>query len=145
MLNDEHEFFLLREKLLNQPTAKQTQLTISASTVELTQSTRHVTQQNYNSMEATIKSKSDKFKNNIFLHVTHEGRLKGLARDIHIIHDNHFKNTMYGEKRLVVGFRNNPNIEFELSHKRPASSVLKDPLRKRRKPNDVVSNGMNTK
>ncbi|CAF5135381.1 unnamed protein product, partial [Rotaria sp. Silwood1] len=32
--------------------------------------------------------------------------------------------------RLIVGFRNNPNIEFELSRKRPASSLLKDPLAK---------------
>ncbi|CAF5014335.1 unnamed protein product, partial [Rotaria sp. Silwood1] len=57
-------------------------------------------------------------------------RLKGLAREIHMIHDSHFKNTDKGEIRLVVGFRNNPNIEFELSRKRPASSILRDPLAK---------------
>ncbi|CAF3973860.1 unnamed protein product [Rotaria sordida] len=38
---------------------------------------------------------------------------------------------MFLYNRLVVGFRNNPNIEFELSRKRPSSSILKDPLRKK--------------
>ncbi|CAF4216325.1 unnamed protein product [Rotaria sordida] len=103
---------------------------MSAAAVDLLQSTQNVTQRNINNMEATIKRKNDKFKNNLFIHVTHEARLKGLAREIHMIHDSHFKNTDYGEIRLVVGFRNNPNIEFELSRKRPLSSVLKDPLRK---------------
>ncbi|CAF1318100.1 unnamed protein product [Rotaria sordida] len=115
-----------------------------AAAVDLLQITQNVTQPNTNNMEATIKRKNDKFKNNLFIHVTHEARLKGLAREIHIIHDNHFKNTDYGEIRLIVGFRNNPNIEFELSRKRPSSSVLKDPLRKKRKPNGIDGNGMNT-
>ncbi|CAF4132862.1 unnamed protein product, partial [Rotaria sordida] len=137
MITDESQFLALRQKLLNQPTAKQTQLAISAATVQLTQHTQNVTQQNTNKIEATIQRNNEKFKNNIFLHVTHEGRLKGLAREIHMIHDSHFKNTVYGEIRLVVGFRNTPNTEFELSRKRPSSSVLKDLLRKKRKPNEV--------
>ncbi|CAF1237188.1 unnamed protein product [Rotaria sp. Silwood1] len=143
MITNESQFLALREKLSNQPTAKQTQLSISAAAVELTQRTQNVAQQNANNMEATVKRKNDKFKNNIFVHATYESRLKGLAREIHMIHDNHFKNTVYGEKRLIVGFRNNSNIEFELSRKRPASSVLKDPLAKKRKPNGVNGNGVN--
>ncbi|CAF4171520.1 unnamed protein product, partial [Rotaria sordida] len=142
MITNESQFFALREKLSNQPTAKQTQVAMSAATVDLLQSTQNVTQRNTNNMEATIKRKNDKFKNNLFIHVTHEARLKGLAREIHIIHDNHFKNTDYGEIRLIVGFRNNPNIEFELSRKRPSSSVLKDPLRKSKNENQMESTVM---
>ncbi|CAF3880665.1 unnamed protein product [Rotaria sp. Silwood1] len=130
MITNENEFLALREKLLNQPTAKQTQVVTNAAAVELTQRTQNVAQQNANNMEATVKRKNDKFKNNIFVHVTYEGRFKGLAREIHMVHDSHFKNTDYEEKRLIVGFRNNPNIEFELSRKRPALSVLEDPLAK---------------
>ncbi|CAF1285193.1 unnamed protein product [Rotaria sp. Silwood1] len=143
MITNENEFLALREKLLNQPTAKQTQVVTNAAAVELTQRTQNVAQQNANNMEATVKRKNDKFKNNIFVHVTYEGRFKGLAREIHMVHDSHFKNTDYEEKRLIVGFRNNPNIEFELSRKRPALSVLEDPLAKKRKPNGVNGNGVN--
>ncbi|CAF2845127.1 unnamed protein product [Rotaria sp. Silwood2] len=130
MITNESQFLALPQKLSNQPTAKQTQLAISAATVQLTQHTQNVTQKNANNMEATIQRNNEKFKTNLFLHVTHEARLKGLAREIHMIHDSHFKNTDKGEIRLVVGFRNNPNIEFELSRKRPASSLLKDSLAK---------------
>ncbi|CAF4098144.1 unnamed protein product, partial [Rotaria sordida] len=145
VITDESQFLALRQKLLNQPTAKQTQLVISAATVQLTQHTQNVTQPNTNTMEATIQRNNEKFKNNIFLHVKHEGRLKGLAREIHMIHDSHFKNTSHGDIRLVVGCRNNPNIEFELSRKRPSSSVLKDPLAKKRKPNEYQQAKMKNK
>ncbi|CAF2819348.1 unnamed protein product [Rotaria sp. Silwood2] len=130
MITNESQFLPLRQKLSNQPTAKQTQLVTSAATVQLAQRTQNDIQPNLNNMEATIQRNYDKFKKNLFVHITHEARLKCLAREIHMIHDSHFKNTNKAEIRLVVGFRNNPNIEFELSRKRPASSLLKDPLAK---------------
>ncbi|CAF2875228.1 unnamed protein product [Rotaria sp. Silwood2] len=102
----------------------------SAAVVDRIQKNQNVTQRNTQLMEATVTRKSNKFKSNLFVHVTHAARLKGLAREIHVIHDSHFKNTMYGDIRLVVGYRNNPNIEFELSRKRLSSSLLKDPLTK---------------
>ena len=37
------------------------------------------------------------------------------------------KNTPHGDIRLIVGNRNNPNMEYELTRKRPHSSFLKDP------------------
>ncbi|CAF2816963.1 unnamed protein product [Rotaria sp. Silwood2] len=128
MITNESQFFALRQTLSNQPTAKQTQLARSVAAVNVTQNTQHAPQRNTQLMEASIKRNNDKFKNNLFVHVTHEARLKGLAREIHLIHDSHFKNTIHGDIRLVVGYRNNPNIEFELSRKRPSSSILKDPL-----------------
>ncbi|CAF5048699.1 unnamed protein product, partial [Rotaria sp. Silwood1] len=112
MITNESQSFALRQKLLNELTAKQTQLAISAATVQLTQRTQNVIQPNRNNMEATIQRNNDKFKKNFFIHITHEARLQGVAREIHMIHDNHFKNTDKAEIRLVVGFRNNPNIEF---------------------------------
>ncbi|CAF1504616.1 unnamed protein product [Rotaria sp. Silwood1] len=143
MITNESQFLALRQKLLNEPTAKQTQLAISAASVQLTQRTQNVIQPNINNMEATIQRNNDKFKKNFFIHITHEARLKGLAREIHMIHDNHFKNTDKAEIRLIVGFRNNPNIEFELSRKRPASSLLKDPLAKKQKTNGINRDGTN--
>ncbi|CAF1290969.1 unnamed protein product [Rotaria sp. Silwood1] len=144
MTTDESQFFALRQTLSNQPTAKQTQLARSVAAVNLTQDTQPVPQRNTQLMEATITRNNIKFKNNIFVHVTHEARLKGLAREIHLIHDSHFKNTIHGDIRLIVGYRNNPNIQFELSRKRPSSSILKDPLNMEQKPNGTNGNGVNT-
>ncbi|CAF1434632.1 unnamed protein product [Adineta steineri] len=39
-------------------------------------------------------------------------------------------NTDYGNIRLIVGHRSNPNLNFQLSRKRPRSSLLKDPSKK---------------
>ncbi|CAF1338913.1 unnamed protein product [Rotaria sordida] len=57
MITNESQFFVLRQKLSNQPTAKQTQVATSAAAVVLIQSTQNVTQQNTNNMEATVKRK----------------------------------------------------------------------------------------
>lgn len=130
MISDENQFFALRRKLSNQSTAKQTQLALSAAAVDFTDNLQNFQQRNTHPIQTTVKRNDDKFKKNLFVHFTHESRLKGLAREIHIIHDSYFKNTIHGNIRLVVGYRNNPNIEFELSRKRPRSSILKDPLQK---------------
>ncbi|CAF1321765.1 unnamed protein product [Rotaria sordida] len=135
MITNESQLFALRQKLSTQPTAKQTQLATSAAAVHLIQNTQIVTQRNTNSMEATVKRNNNKFKNNLFVHVTHEARLKGLAREIHMIHDSFFKDTSYADIRLVVGHRIDPNVEFELSRKRPSLSLLKGPLEKKPKRN----------
>jgi len=74
----------------------------------------------------TIKSNAAKLNNTLFIHCTHEGRLEGLKRYIHEIHDSYVKNTQYEHMRLVVGHHNNPNMDFELTRKRPSLSLLKD-------------------
>ena len=81
--------------------------------------------------ERTNKENSNKFQKKIFIHCLHEDRFRGLQREIHDIHDSFFKNTTYQDIRLIVGHRNNPNIEYELTRKRPSSSLLKNqPLEK---------------
>ncbi|CAF1351140.1 unnamed protein product [Rotaria sordida] len=130
MITNPSQFFALRQKLSTQPTAKQTQLATSAAAVHLIQNTQNITQINTNNMEATVKRNNNKFKNNLFVHVTHEARLKGLAREIHMIHDSFFKDASYADIRFIIGHRIDPNIEFELSRKRPSLSLLKDPLEK---------------
>jgi hypothetical protein len=122
LINDENQFFLLRQKLLGQPTAKQTQVALSAASVDIIHNTQ-ITQ-------TIVQRKDNKFKTNLFVHCTHEARLKGLAREIHTIHDSCFKNTHRGNIRLIVGYRNNPNIEYVLARKRPSSSLIKDPSKK---------------
>ncbi|CAF1265623.1 unnamed protein product [Rotaria sordida] len=48
-----------------------------------------------------------------------------------------FKYTDYEDIRLIVGHRNNPNLEFELARKRPHSSLFTNiPFNKKQKLND---------
>ena len=75
---------------------------------------------------ATVKPNDNKFDNTLFIHCKHEARLEGLKRHIHEIHDSIFKNTDFGDIRLIVGHRNNPDIDFELCRKRPPTYILKD-------------------
>ncbi|CAM4819703.1 unnamed protein product [Rotaria magnacalcarata] len=139
LISDESQFFVLRQKLSSQPTAKQTQVVLSATTVDFINHLQSVGPKHTTTMKTIVKRKDNKFKQNLFVHFTHEARLKGLAREIHMIHDSYFKNTIHGEIRLVVGYRNNPNIEFELSRKRPSSSLLKDPLRIKSKQSESMA------
>ncbi len=95
-INDENNFPLLRQKILAQPTAKQAEVAISAASVNIARN-----QQN-GVMETSIKRNKDKFQNNLFVHYTYEKRLKGLAREIHVIHDSLLQNTIHGTVRLIV-------------------------------------------
>ena len=71
-------------------------------------------------------------KRPMFMHFTHEAQFFGLKRDIHTIHDSFFKNTPNEDIRLIVGHRNNYNLEFELAQKRPRpASILYDPSTRR--------------
>jgi hypothetical protein len=132
LIDNEQQFFLLRDKILAQPSIKQAIVKKSAAAVDRitnVQNNRQTTTASI--MDITVKrQENDKFNNTIFIHCVHEERLKGLQRRLHEIHDSFFKNTDHRNIRLVIGHRNNPNIEFELARKRPRSSLLEDPLKK---------------
>jgi len=81
----------------------------------------------------TVKRKDNKFKSTLFVHCKHEARLAGVKRNLHKIHDDIFKNTAFGDIRLIVGNRNNPDMDYELTRKRPASYLLKDQPKKKSK------------
>jgi hypothetical protein len=129
LIDNEEQFQSLRKKLLEEPTIQQILVDKSAATVD--HIIHHQQQDQNTNEEAMNKEKCNQFKNKIFIHCVHESRLRGLAREIHEIHDSFFKNTIYQEIRLIVGHRNNPNLEFELTRKRPSTSLLKNqPLEK---------------
>lgn len=121
LINNTEDFSILRQQLLAQPTIKQIVVNKSAASIDLRSNNADFLQDN-----PITRDKKNKFENNIFIHCTHEGRLKGLKRSIHEIHDEFFKTTNYADIRLIVGHQNNPNIEFELAQKRPNSSLFKN-------------------
>jgi len=131
LIANENQFFLLRQKLLAQPTGKQTQVAHSAAAVDIITNNLNVLnvgQRQTQTLQIAINRKDNKFMNRLFVHCTHEAQLGGLAREIHKIHDTYFKDTPHGDIRLIVGYRNNHNTEYELAHKRPLASLLMDPL-----------------
>lgn len=80
----------------------------------------------------TAERNGSQLQRPMFVHCTHEARFFGLGRDIHVIHDSLFKNTPNEDIRLIVGHRNQSNLEFELADKRPRPpSILYDPLKTR--------------
>ncbi|CAF4735060.1 unnamed protein product, partial [Rotaria sp. Silwood2] len=141
LIDNENRYFVLRQKLLAQPTAKQTQVDQSAARVSLVNhdpNVGNVNQKNERTMPMAVIETNQKFISNLFIHCKHEARLNGMARDIHVIHDSFFKDTPTAAIRLIVGHRNNPNIELELSQKCPSLRLLKDPSSKpKSKPNEA--------
>ncbi|CAF2871398.1 unnamed protein product [Rotaria sp. Silwood2] len=134
LIDNEEDFFVLRKKLLTQPSIPQVLVIKSVASID--------TMINNKIMEddgkIKRKEKDYKFNRQIIIHCTHEARFEGLQRHIHEIHDDFFKNTDYGDIRLIVGHRNNPNLEFELARKRPHSSILKNLTpTKKQKPNEL--------
>lgn len=70
----------------------------------------------------------------LFYHCTHEARLAGLRREIHGIHQQFFNHTPNQDIRLIIGHRNNPNLEYELAQKRPRPiCLIDDPSKTARK------------
>jgi len=150
LIDNEQQFFILREKLFAQSSIKQASVIKSVAAVNLignVQNNRQTTATTTTAaaaqtMHVTVKIKDndDKFKNSIFIHCIHEARLTDLPRHIHEIHESFFKTNDHGAIRLVVGHLNNPNIDFQLTRKRPHSSLLKDPSKKS---NDIAHSLLN--
>ncbi|CAM4916398.1 unnamed protein product [Rotaria socialis] len=136
LIENQEQFVILRKKLLEYPSVKQILVDKSAATVDNIIIIRDQYGQN-DDEETTNNNKDNKFQKKIFIHSLYEGRFRHIQREIHEIHDSFFKNTIYQDIRLIVGHRNNPNIEYELTTKRPCSSLLKNqPLQKKQKVNE---------
>jgi hypothetical protein len=136
LITDENQFFRLRTKLLTQPSIRQAITAHSIKTVTIMTENKHVQDggdisTNTQKKKIIIEQKRDKFQKTLFIHCTHEGRFKGMKRDIHEIHDSFFKGTPNEDIRLVVGNQNNRNTDLELGGKRPPSSLLKVELEKK--------------
>jgi len=136
LIDDEQHFFLIRQKLLAQPTRQQAEVAKRLGDIEITNPVSNglsvATRPNPQPIPmVTVKRKDNKFNSTLFIHCKHEARLAGVKRILHEIHDDIFKNTAFGDIRLIVGNRNNPDMDYELARKRPPSFVLKDQPKKK--------------
>jgi len=138
LIDDEQHFLLIRQKLLAQPTRQQAEVAKRLGDIEITNPVSNglsvATRPNPPPMQTvTVKRKDNKFNNTLFVHCKHEARLAGVKRHLHEIHDHIFKETDFGDIRLIVGNRNNPDMDYELTRKRPPSYLLKDQPKKKSK------------
>jgi len=120
----------MRQKLLGQPTQRQSQAALSEATADIeNDQTDETTAENENTTTTTtttankpIYNKDDK----LFVHYTHEKRFQSLKRDMHRVYQNTFENSPAIYTRLVVGNRNRRNAQHELVRKRPKKTLLQN-------------------
>ena len=142
-LVDEQHFLLLRTKLLTQPIARQAEVATRITRIERINNLQAGTTTRPTT-KVTVKERHNehKYHNTLFVHCLHEASLAGLKRHVHEIHHSLFKDTAFDDIRLIVGHRNNPDIEYELSRRRPPSYILKDQPKpkktKSKKPSSLI-------
>ncbi len=116
----------MHHKIIDQPTPRQSQVAISASTANLD---NDQTDENQNEPKQPIKKREKKdtnYTDQLIVHYTHEKRFEPFKRDMHRVYENVFKNTPAMNLKLIVGNRNRPNATNELVRKRPKASILQN-------------------
>ncbi|CAM4987022.1 unnamed protein product, partial [Rotaria socialis] len=119
LIDDENKFFQLRQKLLGQPTPRQSQVALSSATADINNDP--VADETKQPNESTTKLDTTTITNyeeKLFLHYTHEKRFNVFKRDMHHVYEHTFKSTPAMYTKLIVGNRNRRQASDELIHKR---------------------------
>ncbi|CAF3762222.1 unnamed protein product [Rotaria sp. Silwood1] len=115
----------MRNKLLNQPTGRQSPVSISAATADID---NDQTDDAHHEPTTTTAHEQNKkaltYGNKLFVHYTHEKRFQIFKSDMHRVYDNVFKDTLVADVKLIVGNKNHRQSKNELICKRPKQSLL---------------------
>ena len=132
MLDDGRQFSLVRRRLLNQPTLRQSQVARSAASAnhpndqaDDTTGVESVACTNPKDEHSTHR------RDRLFIHYTHEKRFRPFKRDMHRVYEDVFRSTPAMNVKLVVGNRNRRDAMNELIRKRPKRSLLTNSVTKR--------------
>jgi hypothetical protein len=117
LITDMTQFSIFRQKILAQPTIRQTQVTRSIA------SANPHTEQPDDSTVTKHEHVTD-LQDRFFIHYTHEKRFRPFKRDMHQLYDKVFKQTPAMAIRIVVGNRNRQDGGKELIQKRPKQYLL---------------------
>ncbi len=130
--DNEKQCFNHRNKLLGQPTLRQSQSAMNAATANIDNEQTEDEEQQQDPSKSVIKTeqKQKPYEEKLIIHYTHEKILHDFKRDIHRVYDDVFKNTPVSDVKLIVGNRNRRNASKELIHKRPKLSILQNKLKK---------------
>jgi len=123
LITDMTQFSLLRQKILAQPTIRQTQVTRSITSANAN------TEQPDDSTVTTHGNVID-LQDRCFIHYTHEKRFRPFKRDMHQLYEKVFQQTPAMGIKIVVGNRNLQDGEKELIQKRPKQYLLLNKQRK---------------
>ncbi|CAF1513780.1 unnamed protein product, partial [Adineta steineri] len=115
----------MRNKSLNLPTARQSQVSISAATADVD---NDQTDEPQNEPTTTTVQERNKKEhacgNKLIVHYTHEKRFQTFKSDMQQVYDNTFKDTPAADVKLIVGNKNRRSAKTELICKRPKQSLL---------------------
>jgi hypothetical protein len=115
MIHDENEFLLLRRQLLNQNSMHEHR---RAARIAQTMDYEAIPVNIDPLVKAKLLKRRDRAKS-VILHYTHEQRFAHYKRAIHRMWNDTFHNTHLQAATLIVGTRNNPNLEKELVRRNP--------------------------
>jgi len=120
----------MRHKILGLPTARQSQVTLSASRADVDND-----QTDENPVETSkptneIEKKQNYFNDKQFVHYTHEQRFNSFKRDMHHVYEDIFKDTPAMNAKIIVGNRNRRDAKNELIRKRPLQRLLQNTNKK---------------
>ena len=117
LITDTTRLCLLRQKILAQPTIRQTQVTKSIASAD-------ANDEQPDDSTVTKRENVMHLQDRFFIHYTHEKRFPSFKRYMHQLYRNVFQNTPAMAVRMVVGNRNRRDGKQELIHKRPKQYML---------------------
>ncbi|CAM4816819.1 unnamed protein product [Rotaria magnacalcarata] len=128
-IDNETQFVTMRNKILNLPTPRQSQVSISAATADIDNDQTDEPQNEPTTTAATTtlverNKKEHACGNKLIVHYTHEKRFQTFKSDMHQVYDNTFKDTPAADVKLIVGNKNRRSAKTELICKRPKQSLL---------------------
>ncbi|CAF3577975.1 unnamed protein product [Rotaria socialis] len=127
-IDNETQFVTMRNKILNLPTARQSQVSISAATADIDNDQTYEPQNEPITTTATTVQERNKKEHargsKLIVHYTHEKRFQTFKSDIHQVYGNVFKDTPAADVKLIVGNKNRRSAKTELICKRPKQSLL---------------------
>lgn len=112
------QFFILRQKILSQPTIRQTQMARSIASANTNNNPSE------DSTTTMVCQNVAHLRERFFIHYTHEKRFRHFKRDMHQLYQNVFQDTPAMTVKMVVGNRNRRDNRQELIHKRPKQFLL---------------------
>ncbi|CAF3401150.1 unnamed protein product [Rotaria socialis] len=124
----------MRNKILDLPTARQSQVSISAATADIDNDQTDEPQKEPATTTTIheLNKKEHTPANKLIVHYTHEKRFQTFKSDMHQVYDNIFKDTPAADVKLIVGNKNRRSGKTELICKRPKQSLLiNKPVKKR--------------
>lgn len=144
MVHDEHEYFLLRNEILTQPTRHEHKRASRIAEITETNKPAFPIDQ---LLAKKLKQKQDKYNSEypMIVHYTHENRYRHYKRQLHKIWDRAFINTPIQQLKLIVGSINSRNLTQEIVRRAPNHRQKQQQHGKRRtKPNKKNQNETNT-